>query len=379
MKSQEIIPELSNGEHTQFIFDDICLSEPANPLNAGDLKEAISKAIALDERPVFLEGLAKRLCQLGVECTFSDTDIMLSEVKRRFTDILGKTCPRTVRDWIRGTTPGFTNHLNNYDICYALEMNYAQTAEFFQKYYLTLPWNCKNKTDAIFMYCLWHKKPYSTVKYMLDEAKCFVPQENAHTSTSQIMSDIISFDDEKMFMKYLSCHCFENEQQFMTARNIIKEEVEKVKKIIRDRSALEIISPDRLNSMTIEALLGYRYQSDESPRNKKHLKKLPKRFVESLPNDVTLGKILNDEKASYETLRKTLIILKLFNFYHDAENPVEDITANMMDFYDSLNPVLSYCGFSRIYPFHPFDCLILYCTNSYDPLITLCYIQDIDD
>jgi hypothetical protein len=378
MKSQEIIPELNNGEKTEFIFDEVCFGKPADPTCADDVNEAIARAIELDERPVFLEGVAGRLCQLGIKCTVSDTDIMLKEIKRRFKNILGKTCPRTVKEWFRGTTPGFTEHINNYDLCYALEMNYSQTTDFFQKNYLTLPWNCKNKTDAIFMYCLWHGKPYSTVRYMLDESKCFISQENAHTSTSQIMSDIVSFDDDEKFMRYLSCHCYENKQQFLTARLIIKEEVEKVKSVIRKSSAMEIISPDRLNSMTIEALLGYRYQSAESPRNKKHIYKLPKRFSESLPNDVTLGRILNDQTVSYETLRKTLIILKLFNFYHDAENDVDDIPANMLDFFDSLNPVLSHCGFARIYPSHPFDCLILYCTNSYDPLLTLSYINEIE-
>jgi len=377
MNNDNIITEPERGTETEVIYDIMCFSEPADPLNGPDVNAAIEQALELDERPVFAEGLAERLCKLGVECTAGDTDILLEEVKSRFRKILGKSCPRTIKEWIKGTTPGFTNHINNYDLCWALEMDLTQTSEFFQKHYLTLPWNCKNKVDAVFLYCLWHRKPYSTVQQMLEQTKSFVPQENAHTSTSQILNDIISEKDEDKFLKYLSEHCYENEQQFQTARSIIKKEIDTVKNIILNDSAYEVVSPDRLNSLTIEALLGYRYQSSESSRKNKSQKNLPKRFRESLPNDVTLGKILNDEVVSYETLRKTLMLLKLFTFYYDAENTDENIIAqNMMDFHDELNSVLSYCGFARIYPAHPFDCLILYCSNSYDPVLTLSYIAE---
>lgn len=377
MNNDNIIPEPERGARTEIIFDTTCFNEPADPFSADDVNKAIEQAVELDERPVFLEGLSERLNRLGIRCTADDTDIILKEMKNRYRNILGKSMPKAVRNWIGGTTPGLTNHINNYDICYALEMDFHQTAEFFQKHFLTLPWNCKNKTDAVFLWCLWHKKPYSAVQTMLEETKCFVSQENAHTSTSQILASIISENDEEKFLKYLSGHCYENEQQFQMARNIIKKKTETVKKIISEDEAYNVISKDRLNSLTIEAILGYRYQGSESPRNRKSLKKLPVRFRESLPNDVTLGKILNDEKASYETLRKTLILLKLFTFYYDAKNTDKNIIAqNLMDFYDELNLVLSDCGFARIYPAHPFDCLILYCANSYDPVLTLSYINE---
>ena len=373
-----ILSELTNDEYTEFLFDKYCFEKPSEIDTDEEIQDAIGLALTLESRNVFLEGLSERLTELGVRCNYDETEIMLAEMKSRYKRILNKPCPRAVIDWIKGITPpGITNRANNYDVCYALEMDFHQTAEFFQKHFLTLPWNCKNKTDAVFLWCLWHKKPYSAVQTMLEETKCFVSQENAHTSTSQILASIISENDEEKFLKYLSGHCYENEQQFQMARNIIKKETETVKKIISEDEAYNVISKDRLNSLTIEAILGYRYQGSESPRNRKSLKKLPVRFRESLPNDVTLGKILNDEKASYETLRKTLILLRLFTFYYDAENTDENIIAqNLMDFYDELNLVLSGCGFARIYPAHPFDCLILYCANSYDPVLTLSYINE---
>lgn len=362
-------PELTRNDQTDHIFDATCFGEPISPETAEDVTDGINRAIELDSRPVFLDGLSARLTQLGTACTADDTDKMLAEVKKRYKNILGKPCPRTVQEWIRGTIPGITNRQNNYELCFALEMDFRQTAVFFQKHYLTLPFNAKAKTDAVFMYALYHNKPYSVIDAMLTRSKGFVSQENARTSTSQIISAILDIDDDERFMRYLSEHCYDNEQQFQLARKMCCDEIEKVREKLLKYESDRIISPDKLGSLTVEALLGYKYQSSE--RTNSDIR-LPKRFTGSLPNDVTLGRIINGETASYELLRKTLALLKLYNFYHDADNCDPDtICGNLLDFCEELNAALISCGFAQLYVRHPFDCLLLYCANSYDPIDAL--------
>ena len=370
--------ELTRDEYTEYIYDKTCFGEPVSPETAKDVIAGINRAAEVDSRPAFLEGLSARLTQLGVPCTPQDTDTMLTEVKRRYKALLGKSCPRTVQEWCKGTAPGITNRQNNYELCCALEMNFQQTAVFFQKHFLTLPFIIKAKTDAVFMYCLFHSKPYATVTELLEKSKGFVTKENAHTSTSRIAAVIFDTDDDEKFLDYLSGHCYDNQQQFQLARNIIKKETENVQEVIKDYHLTDKdtrIYKNRLGSLTIEALLGYRYQ--QGGRMAKN-SRLPKRFTESLPNDVTLGKILNDGEASYELLRKTLMLLKFYNFYIEAENSDPDtICGNLMDFCQELNSSLISCGFAQLYVRHPFDCLLLYCANSYDPIDTLyCVIQN---
>lgn len=367
--------ELTRDEYTEYIYNEICFGEPANVQTPEDVTEGISRAIELDARPVFLEGLSARLTQLGIECSPDDTEIMLSEVKKRYKSVLGKTCPRTVKEWCRGTTPGITNFQNHYDLCFALEMDYKQTAVFFQKHYLAMPFNIKNSTDAVFLYCMYHKKPYSSVNELLEKSKKFMFQEKAHTSTSQIANMIFNIDDDEKFLQYLSEHCYSNEQQFQFARSIIRKEIEIVRKRLVKYEYERILSPERLGSLTIEALLGIKYQgSDKKIRNSK----LPKRFTKSLPNDVTLGKIINGDVALYDLLRKTLMLLKFYNFYYEADNCDKyTIGGNLMDFYEETDNVLASCGFAQIYLCHPFDCLLMYCANSYDPIDTLyCVMQN---
>ena len=149
--SKETEQELTRDEYTEFIYSETCFGEPVNAQTAEDVIGGVNRAIELDARPVFLEGLSARLTQLGVECSSHDTEIMLSEVKQRYKSVLGKSCPRTVQEWCKGTTLGITNRQNNYDLCYALEMDYQQTAVFFQKHYLSLPFIIKAKVDAVFL------------------------------------------------------------------------------------------------------------------------------------------------------------------------------------------------------------------------------------
>ena len=361
--------ELERDEFTEIEYGRTCFGEPVDPETFADVEEGVKRAMELEERPIFLEGLAARLNQLGVECTVSDEKLMMSEVKKRFRAVLGKDCPKAVQNWVRGTTPGITNRANNYDLCYALEMDFQQTAVFFQKHFLTQPFNCKSRIDAVYLYCLYHNRPYRAVCDMLEISEKFPLQEQAHTSTSQIYSAILSIDDDEAFLKYTFAHCYSSEQQYQLARSLINREITEVKEYIKRYRSKDILSENRLNSMTVTELLGYNYQLDGSSKAQH---KLPKRFNESLPNDVTLGRIINGESVSYELLRKTLMLLRFYNFYSAAENDDPNVIAqNLMDFYEELDSTLISCGFAQLYVRHPFDCLLLYCANSYDPIDTL--------
>ena len=365
--STENFSDLTIDEYTDDIYAAACFGDPLDIGDAAGLLKGIELTMSVERLPLFKEGLSQRLSKLGVPCSPEDTELMLSEIRSRYKRILGKSCPRTVIEWIRGTTPGTTNRMNNYELCYCLEMDWKETAVFFQKYFLTVPFVLRSRTDAVFFYCLYHKKPYDTVKELLDASDAFTHKETVDTSTAEIKSKICEADDDILFLGYLSEHCYGSREQFRMAKSLIKKELENIKKYIINDSVDDITAPERLNRLTVSKLLGYKYDG-----KKASLFRLPKRFTESLPNDVTLGKIVNDESVSYELLRKTLMLLRFHNFYHDADNMDQNtICANLLDFKDEMNSVLNSCGFALIYMLHPFDCLLMYCANSKDPILTL--------
>ena len=386
MDHKESCPELPRDEKTAFIYEELFWEDPVKVQSAEDVIEGIERAMRLEARPVLLEGVCERLGQLGVSCNTDDTDIILSEIKRRYKEILGisaKDFPKAVSNWLKGKAASTDNRRNNYELCFALEMDLKQTAEFFQKYFYTLPFNVKSSTDAIFMYALNNRMSYSAAEELLKKAEGFLPQETAHTATSKIADAILGFDDDEEFLQYLSKHCYNNEQQFQLARNKCNDEIDKVKQKILKKAnnpydeTAKIVSPNRLNSLTIEQLLGYKCQNCSKSRM---VHTLPKHFTESLPKDVTLGKIINDDVVSYEVLRKALMLLKFYNYYSDAEAADQaqeheaskyEINERLMDFRNELNDVLFSCGFALIYERHPFDCLLMYCANTYEPIVTM--------
>ncbi|MBP1545244.1 MAG: hypothetical protein J6A37_01425 [Oscillospiraceae bacterium] len=372
-----ILSELTNDEYTEFIFDKLCDGEPKEINDAEDVEEGIVLALSLENRNVFLEGLSARLTELGFRCCDDETESMLAEMKSRYKRILNKTCPRTVIDWIKGITPpGVTNRHNHYDVCYALEMDHLQTAVFFQKHYLTVPYNSKSRIDAVYLYCIYHNKPYSTVVKLLDNTKNVKPQPLAHTSTSQISQNIISIDDDDKFLDYLSKHYYNEDQHYLHAKELICNEIAIVKETILKDISIFKVADDRLNSLTVAALLGYKSQAKKED---KPSRRLPKRFKESLPSDVTIGQILNGDRVSYEVLRKTFMLLKFYNFYTVADNcDAYAVGENFLDFMEELNLRLLECGFAQIYMRHPFDCLLMYCANTYDPIHTLYCINEPD-
>lgn len=353
---------LSLNKDTQMLYDDLFSKTVLSSDSDKDIADIIKQAVEMENQPVLMEGITAALKRSGFEYDIEDKDSVLAEIKRRYKNILGISCPRTVIEWIKGTTPGTTNHRNNYELCFALEMNFQQTSDFFRNYYLTQPFNVKNRTDAVFMYAFYHKKPYTVVSGLLEKSKDFEAKKAAHTSTAQIVSVIYSIDDDDEFLNYLSEHCYGEKQHFQYAKNEILKEIKILQKEILNFDYEDVINPERMNSVTIEKLLGYKYQS-RSDKNEKAV--LPKRFTESLPNDATLGQIINGEKVSYELLRKTLMLLNLHNFFKDDVNTDEKTTKeNLRDFLEGLNNLLTVCGFSQVYLRHPFDFLLLNCANS---------------
>lgn len=349
-----IIDEIENGEKTDIVYEYLCYGDIFYD-DEFDLDD-IQVAVELDSRPVFLEGIVSRLQRLGNNCDLSDTNAILVETKRRYKDILGISCPRTVQEWIKGTTPSVTERRNNYDLCYSLEMNLQETAEFFLKHFLTIPFNYKDTTDAVFFYGLYHNKPYSVIKRLLDTANRFEPTSISQTATLQIGRQVAVIDNDDEFLDYLCQHCFNNEQQYQIARTVIKDLTKKQ----------SYSSSADLH----DKIMGFRYQSVKRQKWTKN-KKLPRRFTESLPTDGVFAKILNGERESYETLRKTLIILKLFDYYpYDGDEDLDDqeIRDRLFDFYDEVNDTLIKCGFAQLYMRHPFDWLIVFCANSPDPV-----------
>ena len=86
---------------------------------------------------------------------------------------------------------------------------------------------------------------------------------------------------------------------------------------------------------------------------------------------------LSDGKVQHRLLFSCKVF-RFYNFYYEADNAdPQTIGGNLFDFCDELNAVLISCGFAQLYVRHPFDCLLLWCANSFDPIDALyCVIRN---
>lgn len=334
-----------------------------------EVLENIDFIIEMNFKNVFLEGVIKRFDELNVKYDI-DYKTIISILDEKFKSNLGKELPRTIKEWIKGTPPGVTNRINLYDVCYALEMNIKETAEFFIKYYLNIPFNYKNPEDAIFFYCILNKKEYRVVNKFLKEAEDFVEHEES-LETVEIFKNIKSIKDDEKFIQYIRDNCISKKHQYERARAIIRNLLDEVKEITEANNDSDLIR--KIFNIDYQAL-----KKEKLILNKK----MPSKFVNSLPTDQDINLILEGKKT-YDIIRKTLVILKFVSMYY--VDPFYAITEDELkkqieeyfdDFEDELNMLLVDCGFPPIYYRNPFDAIMLYCARSKEPIITFWSINE---
>ena len=315
-----------------------------------------------DPKDAFFDAVRKRLLLLGYPA--SEPEQMLVSVRQLYMERTGERCPKAVENWMRGTAPGVTVRENNYRFCFVLGMDLQQTADFFMRCFGTLAFNYKDSTDAIYYYCLYNRKDFSVIRNMLDQALGFSASSVCSTGTLQIRDRIRNFRNDNEFLKYISEHCMNNEMQFQTARRMIREMENKV------RNDLHVSTRSALHS----EIMGFNYQRKKRT-GASRVADFPKQYTQSIPTDGVLADILAGKRETYDTLRKTLLIFDLFEFYYFLLNSVQppekrakEVRSDWDDFYVQTNCLLQECAFAPLYDNNAFDRAILFCANSLDPI-----------
>lgn len=149
---EHIIPAFDNKSATRFVENQLFRLNPITMQDDYEIDTLLltQEVIELNERKVFLEGVASYLGNVDV----TDTEAMLSEVQERYAN-KGIELKKAVKGWFRkldvspSTDQAYRRNL--YDFCYALDMDYQTTAEFFLKSFLTIPFNYKDRDDAVYV------------------------------------------------------------------------------------------------------------------------------------------------------------------------------------------------------------------------------------
>ena len=146
------IDYIEDGELTRMVEDKLFLETMYD--ENGDYPLLLAQdVIELNERKNFLIGVAN---YLGKD-PGSSADDLLAEVKKCYKK-QGVELTKTVKDWFQkeGRVPSTAQAKRNnlYDFCIAMGMDYLETARFFFKTFRTIPYNYKDRIDAVYFYCI---------------------------------------------------------------------------------------------------------------------------------------------------------------------------------------------------------------------------------
>ena len=346
----------------------------------------------LNETSLFTEGILDRIHRLGYMGADDDTVQMVSFVGKLCQDAGVSLSRQTIKNWfVKGKADSSANGRNNiYQLCFALKMDAVQTAEFFLKCYLERPFNFKQLNEAIYFYCLNTGRNFSKARVLLAEAECAPAVENpmAEDVTEQIGRDILLIQDDPTLLRYLQDNQAGFAQQNKTATKMVQQLLEACMKDANQSVQSYLFYEEQGEVKTVDDLLSVIY--GYSARATRQIKRrnadgkevsiteniysesiaasaFPELIRRNFPQRQQFENI-DKGKASYDVIRKALIILQFYHFYAEAKNQGADISNLMDEFVTETDQVLEECGYVQLYWRNPFDWIIGYCADAPDPL-----------
>lgn len=307
---------------------------------------------------------------------------------------------QTLMNWLTNGLPANTasGRENVYRLCFALQMNGHQTIEFFLKAYLERPFNYKDIHEAVYFFCMNNNRSYTDAVDIISkiESADVVSNPYADNITEQIGEYISNLTTEDELVRYV----IENRSGFTIQNQSATERIEQLVdscKIIAPKEYAISCNNDRAITVdNIDELLtviyGYaaravtveRDEKGETVKNdkgkpitksvyKKSISKsnFPDLIKRNWPQREQFAQILEKKTASYDVIRRALIMLTFYDFAANATVNKALEAGIFYEFTDEMNTVLAECGYVQLYWRNPFDWMIGYCAMSSNPLGTL--------
>ena len=345
---------------------------------------------ALDPVATFSEYVHKHAVRCGYTNDTADTGALATFVSEKCKEAQVNISRQTLVNWLTKGLPANTasGRENVYRLCFALQMDAQQTGEFFLKAYLERPFNYKDIHEATYFFCLNSGYPYTDAQRIIATIESSQVEENsdADNITEQIGQRISELKTEDEFLRYMT----ENRSGFaiqnQSATEKIKEIIDKCKELAPKEYAINCDDDKAITADNVDELLNiiYGYSARATANGEAIYKKtisksnFPDLIKRNWPQREQFSQILEKKTASYDVIRRALIMLTFYDFAASAAVAEYKRTGAAADeffifteFTDEMNTVLAECGYVQLYWRNPFDWMIGYCAMSPDPLGTL--------
>jgi hypothetical protein len=394
-KGEATMKQYSNNQATEYVYGALFgfnFEEEGLPG-----KEDIEKLNAVSNFTEYVYEYAKRCGFLG---DTSDTKKLTAFLYGKCKEANVKISRQTLGNWLTRAMPAGTvnGRENVYQLCFALQMNGRQAAEFFLKAYLERPFNYKDIREAVYFFCMNNGLTYSDALRIIAEVEksAINPNPYADDVTEQIGVNLAKIKSEEGVIQYL----VENRSGFLIQNQTATERINALVKSCCQIASREyaIYSPydKEITVNNVDELLsviyGYAARATENAKSvyKKSISKsnFPELIRRNWPQREQFQQILDKKNASFDVIRRALIMLVFYDFYANAvvaekeaekrrrktgkAEAVESVAEGLFDeFGMEANTILSECGYVQLYWRNPFDWMIGYCAMSPEPLRTL--------
>lgn len=253
-----------------------------------------------------------------------------------------------------------TSRDNMYKLCFALGFTVEETKDFFGKVYLDRPFDSRDVREAVYLFCMNNNFSFEKANELISiiDAGNHSGENNAMTiAKTRVLSDeILKIKSERDFLAFIDVNRNSFGVKNNTAMSYYRKLLEDAKKMAGKTSN--------------EALLDVIYDCklEEIRKCSNATIKGNSEFVNVVKMNFPQKKQLSDieiGKASYDKIRKALILLKFYSFFMHVGK--ENAEGDDDQFCVETNDMLIECGYSPLYFRNPYDFIFMYCaTRSHD-------------
>ncbi|MEE1066194.1 MAG: hypothetical protein UH249_08695 [Acutalibacteraceae bacterium] len=347
---------------------------------------------ALNNASFFTEKLLDQIKKSGYDADSDDagqlTSYVLSCCKSEGISI----SRQNIINWLSGGTPvsSSAGRDNVYKLCFALGMNEKQTGEFFLKAYLERPYNYKNIAESVYYFCLKNGLGYSKATEILQKIEEIPLSGNDSTieTTELVGRAVDAIRDERDLIKYLAENRASFSKQNKTATEKINQLLTECMELAEREYSITNPHEESISVTNVDELLnviyGYSARATEG-FEEKNGKSVPKAVYKESISESSFPELIRrnfpqrqqfenigKNKASYDVIRKALVMLNFYHFFADATVNDADLESGLFDeFVIEINETLERCGYVQLYWRNPYDWMIGYCACSPSPLAEL--------
>ncbi len=339
-------------------------------------KEYVEK---FDDVKLFSDGIKSRAIELGYKEDINNISKLSAFIFERCSKKDLGISLQTIKNWIEsGKASADKNGRKNiYKLCFALEFNAEQAKTFFLKCYLERPFNFKDINESVYFFCLKNGKSYEEAKKIINEIdnKKATSSDKCEENTVRIGSKIAKLKASNELIDYITQNIATFNTSNKTATEKIAELIAKNIAVAEEYRKTFLLDDEysKVNSIDDVLKILYGFSARESGSEIKKgisASSFPEYIKRNFPQRQQFENI-SKYKATYDVIRKALIMLVFSAFFMEAESSRADKYDIFDEFTNEVNMILEECGYVGLYWLNPYDWMIGYCAAAPHPIDAL--------